>query len=599
MSRQQAALAALVALITLYGALLRIDALASRYGWMEQPGWAIALEQRTLTLTRYLRPHAVPWGAAVPHPYVGGDPINYLRFAREMRHFYQAHVREPVFLAATRGFLWLTGGADVSVSFASALAGTLAIPATYLLGAAAWSPLAGLIAALALAMELEAVIWSVDGWRDDTFMLFVALTAWTFVRLRQRPSASRAALVGVAAAAACLTRITALSFVVPGLVWIVLESPAAARARMMRHTALAALICGALVAPFLVNCWRATGDPFFAINYHTVYYRAAEGQTSKEPVSALRYVTSKFVARPFQTIDTASVGIVRRPFVRNWTGFDHWVSGAGRVLQVCAAVGLVLALWTRDGRLLLILLLTSLIPYALTWPLGGGGEWRFTQHAYPFYLVAAGGALSLAASRVWALRAMRKVTRPTVPRRRLAQAFAVLLLLVIAGAVHAILPALVFREALASGDPATIAAGERDGVFFAGAWSPPEPAGTTTVRAALDERVAVRVPLPMRADYWLTIRMDPAETEDPNQQPRVTAFLNGGTIAQIRMRRDPVRMGLYRIAVPKELVGRRISRLDLVASHTVPAREAGPRFASLSADSRVAFRLWYVRVERK
>ena len=599
MSRQQAARAALVALITLYGALLRIDALASRYGGMEQPGWAVALEQRTLSLTRHLRPHDVPWGAAVPHPYVGGDPANYLRFAREMRHFYQAHVREPVFLAITRGFLWLTGGADISVSFASALAGTLAIPATYLLGAAAWSPLAGFIAALALAMELEAVLWSVDGWRDDTFMLFVALAAWAFVRLRQRPSASAAAVAGIAAAAACLTRITALSFIVPGLVWIVVESPRAVRRAMLRHAALAALMCGVLVAPFLVNCWRATGDPFFAINYHTVYYRAAEGQPTTEPVSALRYVTSKFVARPFQTIDTASVGIVRRPFVRNWTGFDHWVSGAGRVLQVCAAAGLVLALWTRDGRLLLILLFTSLIPYALTWPLGGGGEWRFTQHAYPFYLVAASGAIALAVTKVSALRAPGTLTRPAVSRARLAQASAVLLVLVIAGAVHVTLPMLVVREALAAGEAATIAAGERDRLFFAGAWSPPEPAGNTTVRVALDERVAIRVPLPRRADYWLTVRMDPAETADLNQQPRVTAFLNGGTIAQIRMRRDPARMGLYRIAVPKELVGRRISRLDLVASHTVPAGEAGPRFASLPASDRVAFRLWYVRIERR
>jgi len=175
----------------------------------------------------------------------------------------------------------------------------------------------------------------------------------------------------------------------------------------------------------------------------------------------------------------------------------------------------------------------------------------------------------------------------------------VLLVLVMAGAVHVALPMLVFREALAAGEAGTIAAGERDALFFAGAWSPPEPAGNTTVRVALDEHVGMRVPLPRRADYWLTVRMDPAETADLNQQPRVTAFLNGGTIAQIRMRRDPARMGLYRIAVPKELVGRRISRLDLVASHTVPAAEAGPRFASLPASDRVAFRLWYVRVERR
>ena len=33
---------------------------------------------------------------------------------------------------------------------------------------------------------------------------------------------------------------------------------------------------GAVVAPYLISCAIATGDPLFAINYHTVYYRFAE-----------------------------------------------------------------------------------------------------------------------------------------------------------------------------------------------------------------------------------------------------------------------------------------------------------------------------------
>ena len=41
-------------------------------------------------------------GAAMTTPYVGGDPINYLKFAREMRNFYAAHVREPMFPAVTK-----------------------------------------------------------------------------------------------------------------------------------------------------------------------------------------------------------------------------------------------------------------------------------------------------------------------------------------------------------------------------------------------------------------------------------------------------------------------------------------------------------------
>jgi hypothetical protein len=183
-----------LAAITLFGGLLRLDAVTVRYGWMDHPAWAVRIEQRLLPVSKALRP-AAPW-SRVDQPYVGGDPINYLRFAREMRHFYQAHVREPVFLALTRMMLWLMHDSDIGVSYASWLAGTLAIVAAYLLGAAAWSRAAGLIAAAALAIELEAVRWAADGWRDDTFMLAVALSAWAFVRLLQRPTVTWAVAAG-------------------------------------------------------------------------------------------------------------------------------------------------------------------------------------------------------------------------------------------------------------------------------------------------------------------------------------------------------------------------------------------------------------------
>jgi hypothetical protein len=42
---------------------------------------------------------------------------------------------------------------------------------------------------------------------------------------------------------------------------------------------------------------------------------------------------------------------------------------------------------SSTGRLLLIVLATSLIPFSLTWP--RLPDWRFTEHAYPFFLLAA------------------------------------------------------------------------------------------------------------------------------------------------------------------------------------------------------------------
>ena len=126
------------------------------------------------------------------------------------------------------------------------------------LGAAAGSRGVGLAAGLALAIEFTAIARSPGGWRDDTFMCTVAFTAWSFVRLRSDATIPRGVTAGVAAAAACLTRITALSFVVPGLLWILLESR---RDRKVRTSvATAALVATALIAPYLISCAVVIGD---------------------------------------------------------------------------------------------------------------------------------------------------------------------------------------------------------------------------------------------------------------------------------------------------------------------------------------------------
>jgi hypothetical protein len=603
--------------ITLCGALLRLDALTVKYGWLDHPAWAAHVEQTLLPLSKSLRPATVPW-TQVARPYVGGDPLNYLRFAREMRHFYQAHVREPVFLALTRSMLWLMRGSDIAVSYASAIAGTLAIVATYLLGAAAHSRSAGLIAAAALAIELYAVTWAVDGWRDDTFMLFVALCGWAFVRLLQRRTAAWAVTAGVTAAAACLTRITGLSFVVPALFWIAFRewriagfprrfstpgfrSPETGSWRMMRVPSVPALIAACvaavLVAPFLINCWRATGDPLFAINYHTRYYRAAEGLPPDESVGALAYVGRKIRQRPLSTLDTAGVGILVFPFTNKWSGFNPWSPHLAVVLRWFAVAGLILALWSPEGRLLWLILIASLVPYAVTWPLGGGGEWRFTQHVYPLYLVAAGSAMVASARAITGMARRGVDWRGGLTRAPVRQGAVCASILAAGWLLYLTMPYFVIREALAAGETVSIGVSDRDRLFFRARWSEPSGSGNVFVRVAIADRVSIRLPLPRPVDHLLTLRMDAPQPEDPAYQPKVTVFLDNHTIGHVRFTYDPLRVGAYRMTVPGHLAGRSFSRLDLVASHTIRADRSGPRFAWLPGETPVAFYLWYVRVE--
>ena len=594
---RRAVVPALVVLITLYGGLLRLDAFVGKYGTLEHPGWARVLTHDVAPLAASLRPVSIVWKPAT-QPYVGGDPINYLKYAREMRGFYDAHVREPVFLALTRAWLWALDGQDAAVSFASLTGSTLVIFATYLLGAATLSRGTGLIAALLVAIEHELTTWGPDGWRDDTFTATVVFAAWALVRLYRTPSNRNALLAGGLCALACLTRITALSFVVPGVAWVVAAGVAAWRKpaaepthrQWFRAAALAAGMCALVLGPYLINCAVATGDPFYAINYHTNFYRHAEGRPSEEAMSASAYVASKFASHPVGTIDTAFEGLFLQPFIEKWRGFNPWLEGLGSALWSLSMIGLLASAFFPTGRLMLVLLVTSLVPYMVTWNVPGGSEWRFTMPAYPFYLVGAACALTgaLAAAR-WLRSNRLSIARADVMRVT-RHAAVVTALLVIGVAAYFVLPWFVVRESIARGESTSIPTGRRDAIFYPEGWFPPHPDGVV-VRIS-QERSVVRMPMPPGREYDIVLRMDPV---DPAAQQRVSVLFNGQLVGRPGLMWEADRVGSYRVPVRANLV-RETNELTIIPDALVNAGSAGPRFAWLDPAARLGVRLWYVRI---
>jgi hypothetical protein len=581
----------LAVVVTAYGGLLRLDAFVQRYGTVDRPSWAHALTHEVAPLAASVHPAAYRW--AVEKPYVGGDPINYLKYAREMRSFYQAHVREPLFLALTRGFLWLLSDQDAAVSFASITGSMLAIFAAYLLGAAALSRAAGLVAALILAVEYELISWSVEGWRDDLFMAMVVLSAWAFVRCRRDPSLAYAVLLGVTTAGACLTRITALAFVLPGLGWLVFDGAVSARRRRTKAAATATFVLSVLVAPYLISCAITTGDPFYAIDYHTKFYRYGEGRPSEQPMSAVAYVTSKIAGRPIAALDTSMTGLFVQPFVIKWRGLDAWIPGIGRVLSWLAIGGLLASPFFADGRMLLVILFGSLLPYAFTWNVAGGGEWRFTMHAYPFYVLAALSVLELGrrgATTLWRepQRVKTVVWKPAVAWRVLPGAAIV----AVACAIYAVLPWFIVREAIARGDDVSIETGSRDATFFGHGWSVPYADGKR-FRVSQSERAIIRIPLPSRRTYQIVLRLDPVA---PDRQHRAIVLLNRQLLATLLLTWNPDRVGTYPLQLPFDKVRVGSNELTIVPDRLVPAASAGVRFGTQDPDDRLGVRLWYVRV---
>ena len=99
------------------------------------------------------------------------------------------------------------------------------------------------------------------------------------------------------------------------------------RGTYRRELAIAVGVMTVIVAPFLINCAVATGDPFYAINNHTDFYLKREGVPDPRPISAVAYSLDKFESRPIAATDNAVRGVFVYPFSNKWVGLDTLVPG--------------------------------------------------------------------------------------------------------------------------------------------------------------------------------------------------------------------------------------------------------------------------------
>jgi hypothetical protein len=575
----RAARIVLLGIVVGYAALLRFDALTLTYGMVEGPGWLRTL-QTSRGVESALRPSSFRWERWQGR-YIS-DPYTYLQYAREKRSFYEAHRREPVFPFATRIHLRLLRDQDIAVSFTSMFFSIVGVAGTFVLGYYAFSYWVGIGAAAAMAIEFDVITWGIGGWRDDAFVCAVVFSAWGMIRYQRVESSGSAVLLGAIAGGACLVRITSLSFLVPAIVWMVATAKRDWRARA-KHAALTVLVGVLIAGPYVVNCWREFGDPLYAINVHADIYRATEGQMgTARGETAARYVLSKFRSQPWDTVDTAVLGLTEYPFANKWYGFDRWHPLLGKALSWSAIVGLFLFLGSGAGRLLLIVLAASLVPYMLTWKLIY--DWRFTLHVYPFFLIAA--ALSVAT--------VLRVVRPHGLRTYLSYMNQSALvgwtgaaIVVSAGLwiTQRVMPIPVAKEALRQNEPVSLMAGPRDRAFFADGWRPAETGGNVTARVTEGPRSKLWLPLPDVRDYDLTIRLDPHPRPSGaplDNLPTVHVYVNSHLLQVFEVTWNAERVGAYTVPVPKAFVNKGRNQLELSA------------LTKWERPARV--RLWYVRI---
>ncbi len=605
-----------LACVLAHGALLRIDAITGQYGPVTSPAWLAAVQTRSIAPPEAIRPPSISWQPEPVFLHRDGvttryrsDPYTYIDNARSMTSFYGAHFREPVFPFATRTFLGVLGGQDVAVSFASAFFSVLAVWFTYLLGAAIWSRPIGLLAALGLSLDYDVVSLASLGWRDDAYMAAVTLCAYLIVRWWRTEQASarvyrlgslhidaaymQAVVVGVAGGFAILTRIMAVSFLSAAALYMVLARRAAWR-RQLTATGLALVTACLVAGPYFVNCWRVYGDPLYTFNVHGDIYSAAEGEAAWKGSTAA-YVSQKIARRPFEMLDTVAQGLTTYPFANKWHGLDPWLAGLGTLASIAAIAGLAVFASLAHGRLLLVLLVASLVPFSFTWTVDP--DFRFTMHVYPILLTAAAVAFG---ATVRGVRAVFVPGRGRLDPARLRRRWLVWAILA-ATALAALLffgrvsPSLVFAEALRAREDATVTAGTRDAAFFRRGWSELIRGQNVSMRVATEEG-ALSIRLPEEGDYPATVRMDPFPQplgDAPEPLPTVEVELNGVTVASLALQWTPGRVGAYGILLPRAAV-RRGANLLVLRVKRAAISGTGRIRPGLTAGSAVG--LWYVRV---
>jgi hypothetical protein len=351
-------------------------------------------------------------------------------------------------------------------------------------------------------------------------------------------------------------------------------------------------VCALIVGPYLVSCAITTGDPFYAIDYHTGYYRYGEGLPSDKPMSALSYVSSKVQRRPVAALDTAITGLFVQPFTTKWRGLDGWVPGIGRMLAWFSIAGLTRWMFVPEGRMMLVILFGSLVPYALTWNVAGGGEWRFTMHAYPLYLAASISGVAVSARAVGMLWKRQWRSTDPISKRLVARWVTAIIAIVGVSAAYKALPWFVVREGIAARTDVSVETGGRDGTFFGAGWSGPYADGPT-FRVSRAEQAVVRIPLTERRPYQIVLRLDPVA---PDRQRRAVVLLNHQLLATLILTWNPDRVGSYPLVLPPDKVRVGMNELTIVPDTLVPATSAGERYANQDPDDHLGVRLWYVRV---
>jgi len=173
-----------------------------------------------------------------------------------------------------------------------------------------------------------------------------------------------------------------------------------------------------------------------------------------------------------------------------------------------ALAGLPVLLWRVEGVIAILVFLCSIVPYAWTWNIPGGGEWRFTLPVYPLFLISAAAAVEGAVRLSFGMLTSGSRRASLVSLARYAATAALLTALGVW--TFRWLDWLRVGEAVAQRRSALIEPGSPGRFFFASGWEWDRRAGRAATASMVGREARLRLPLPPNLGARVVLRVGAA-----------------------------------------------------------------------------------------
>jgi hypothetical protein len=309
--------------------------------------------------------------------------------------FYAPSFREPFYVLLVSAFVRLAGG-PIGILVESTVFSVL----TLVLFAVVASRIHGRLWAAALLLPIALHQWLVldapNGYRESAYSFF--LLAFLYSVMTGRSGTASGVLAGLLS----LIRLSALSVAAPLLA---IRGIRLRPEERRRYVLLFLLMVACLVGPFLYSNFRAHGDPFYSVSFHTQFWLRAEGLDAREgPVSLPRYFTD--FERAGALLKGTLLGLTVLPLRTFWNGLARFPLVAAATLSL-GVIGLV----RLSSPLLTVAYFGHLVAFAYIQNFPSGEMPRFVMPAFYLLVLAIPVAVRGLFESYWMYPSARRASR--------------------------------------------------------------------------------------------------------------------------------------------------------------------------------------------